>query len=400
MSTWTIPEGYELAFYFTLVLLGIKAIFIIYLVYRIKIERRNEEKISLAIFYAVLVLFLAIFIARLNYFVFDFILTRFDMKEYTYSPNIFFWRLGTLIAGIGGAAFLLPVERVILLNKTRGVFSVIIIVMVIIQFFYPIRPGNNDDFSAVSTLGIVSLTAQILAVIVYLWLGIVSPGLRKLIAVMIAGLIIWALGGLMLSANIIIAFLPFISQDAIYALSISLKIVGLFGVFYAGINFRLINKASMEYYRSKKICIVHKGKIKGKPFMCARCNVLYCTTCKDAAVRAENKCWNCGAVLDSSTEISFQVRADDAMFQQFASFKDETKRDSDMDAFRALLKIGSYLLEQRRNNPLGEHAKVLDVLKTAQDRDGEEPTIHEASSIRADSRVEDETQSKKQGKMM
>ncbi|MEX2715457.1 MAG: hypothetical protein Q6370_004055 [Candidatus Sigynarchaeota archaeon] len=398
MAGWTIPEGYELTFYFTLLLLGIKAFFMIYLAHLIILERKKEEKMPLAIFYGGFVMFVTLFISRLSYFIFDFVLTRFNVMEYTYFPNIVFWKVGTFSGAVVGLAILFPVERVILLNKTKSLLSFFLILTAIVQFLYPVRPGNNEDFTLVSSIGTFANLALLLIFIVFFWLGIVSPGLRKLVAVMIASVIIYSVGGLMVSAHIIIVFLPFMSRDVVYAVSISLKLIPLVGFYYVTINFRLINKASMEYYRSKKICIVHRGKVKGKPFMCARCNVLYCTTCKDAIVRVENKCWNCGAVLDASTEISFQIRADDAMFQQFASFKDGAKKETDIDAFRTLLGIGMYVLEQRKNNTLGEHARAIDALVMAQNREEEESAIQDVTTGQRNAMANDEARLMKEGK--
>ena len=98
MSDWTIPAGYELAFIFTLILLGFKALFFTYLASRIKTERKNIEKTPMALLYAIFFEFLMLFVGRLSYSWFDFVLTRFDMSTYTSYPNLIFWQLGTLLS--------------------------------------------------------------------------------------------------------------------------------------------------------------------------------------------------------------------------------------------------------------------------------------------------------------
>src|SRR5271157_8494 len=68
-------------------------------------------------------------------------------------------------------------------------------------------------------------------------------------------------------------------------------------------NFRQITNAMLDYYQSKHICVVHKGVIKTKIFMCGYCHTFYCVECKNALVALENKCWNCGEMLSRGREL-------------------------------------------------------------------------------------------------
>ena len=224
------------------------------------------------------------------------------------------------------------------------------------------RPGNLEDFSTMSLIGTIgALVGGLFILFTWIWLGIVTPGLRKIVWIACLGLLLYFSGGAMVGAPIINFFLLFLPHGVVYAISIPVKIVGLLGLFYAwGMNFGRTNKAAMDYYRSRKICIVHRSRIQGTPFMCATCNVLYCTTCKDAVVRVDNKCWNCGAVLDTSTELSFRVRANDPIFQEFAFIKDELKSETDAEALRVVLKIGCVILEKRKAQCLGELKEDLE----------------------------------------
>ncbi|HME52595.1 MAG TPA: hypothetical protein VKM55_10280 [Candidatus Lokiarchaeia archaeon] len=115
------------------------------------------------------------------------------------------------------------------------------------------------------------------------------------------GGLIYAIGGNLVAPGIINILLPIFTRNFIYTGSMVLQIAGLICWSYGGLNFRRINKAAMNYYSSRKICIVHRGKIQGTPFMCATCGVLYCAMCKDAIVYAENQCWNCKSVLSPLT---------------------------------------------------------------------------------------------------
>jgi len=371
VNDWTIPAGYELAFIFTLILLGFYALFFTYLGLRIKIERASIEKTPMALLYAIFLEIILLFASRLIYCWFDFVLTRFDTSTYTYYPNLFFFRLGAFLEGISLIIIAFAVEHVILLKRTRYAFTIIMIIAIIFGILYPMRPGILEDFAITSLIGAIAMLIVCLFILfTWVWLGIVTPGLRKIMWILCIGVILWIFGESMVGEPYINFFLLFLSRDVTYAISITIKIAGLLGFFYGiGMNFRRVNKATLDYYRSRKICIVHRGKIQGTPFMCAKCGVLYCAKCKEAVVRAENKCWNCKAMLDTSSQISFQVRADDAMFQKFANFKDELSKETDLEAFRILLEIGDFFLEQRKNQGLGDLAGKLEEIITMQPHD-------------------------------
>ncbi|MFX0103708.1 MAG: hypothetical protein ACFFCS_29370, partial [Candidatus Hodarchaeota archaeon] len=82
-----------------------------------------------------------------------------------------------------------------------------------------------------------------------------------------------------------------------------LLIVSLSLLYFALIK-RDVSLAFIEYYRTEHQCIVHKGPIVGKLYMCSNCNVFYCLKCKDALVKIENKCWLCGSKLVNDVNAS------------------------------------------------------------------------------------------------
>ncbi|MFX0100042.1 MAG: hypothetical protein ACFFCS_10720, partial [Candidatus Hodarchaeota archaeon] len=73
------------------------------------------------------------------------------------------------------------------------------------------------------------------------------------------------------------------------------------------INLNRIMPIIIDFYQSEHICIVHKGKIEGKVFICRNCNIFYCIRCKEAISKNENACWNCGEVLDDSLVVEEEV---------------------------------------------------------------------------------------------
>ena len=369
MADWTIPEGYELAFYLILVQLGVKAIISMYIGSRIKIERANEEKVPLALFYASFFVCITMFTSQLCWLVGDYVFTRFEILLYTYYPAIQLLKSGDVLNMMGITALMFVIERVVLLKRTRYSFTVILLIITFIIFLFPVRPGNAEDFAVYSTIGMIPILPALFGPLVFIWLGIVTPKLRRLIWTFGFGYIIYQLAFVLVTSPIIDILSAVISRDLIYTICASITIIGMLCIFYGTLKFRLINKAALDYYRSRKICIVHRGKIQGTPFMCAACGVLYCGKCKDAAVRAENKCWNCKVMLDTSTQISFQVRADDAMFQKFANFKDELSKETDIEAFRTLLELGDLILEERKSQDFGDIACRVEEIITKQPRD-------------------------------
>jgi tetratricopeptide (TPR) repeat protein len=58
-----------------------------------------------------------------------------------------------------------------------------------------------------------------------------------------------------------------------------------------------ITEDDVAVFKEKRICLVHKGEIRGFMFSCT-CGALYCTKCVDALIEIENFCWACDATLD------------------------------------------------------------------------------------------------------
>jgi parallel beta-helix repeat protein len=74
----------------------------------------------------------------------------------------------------------------------------------------------------------------------------------------------------------------------------------LFIVFTPLLRFRRIMPSIINFYQNQRRCVVHRGVIEGKVFLCSKCNVFYCLKCKEALIDIENKCWNCGASIEKT----------------------------------------------------------------------------------------------------
>jgi predicted amidophosphoribosyltransferase len=50
----------------------------------------------------------------------------------------------------------------------------------------------------------------------------------------------------------------------------------------------------------KKICLVCKGELSRKNYICPECKTFYCIKCSDALLNMENACWVCNTPFNES----------------------------------------------------------------------------------------------------
>ncbi len=81
----------------------------------------------------------------------------------------------------------------------------------------------------------------------------------------------------------------------------------LIGYMILLINVELTIKLLSEYFAAKKLCLIHRGEIKGKIVFCPQCYVKYCQKCFDSVITVEGNCWAC--------EFDFTKQADQNRFQ-------------------------------------------------------------------------------------
>ena len=53
----------------------------------------------------------------------------------------------------------------------------------------------------------------------------------------------------------------------------------------------------------KKICLICKGKLEKKMYICPDCDTFYCNKCSDTLVNLENACWVCNHPFDESVPV-------------------------------------------------------------------------------------------------
>lgn len=64
-----------------------------------------------------------------------------------------------------------------------------------------------------------------------------------------------------------------------------------------------ITEEEVSISKEKKICLVCKGNVVGKSFICFKCGAFYCIKCFNALTNLENACWACDNALDKSKPV-------------------------------------------------------------------------------------------------
>jgi hypothetical protein len=169
------PEQLTLLYWLTILIIIIKISLVTYLAVKLY-QKSKEQPLKLTDFFVgLLILLVALTISRLFYFYFDFYLTHYDTALYLVGSNLVYWRIGATIVGLGGAYLLGIVDKEIL--KLKGLLGYILAVIAVLHLFYPVN--TLDDFIILSTIGTIGGVVFLIIPIVFVWLGIKDPSIRK-----------------------------------------------------------------------------------------------------------------------------------------------------------------------------------------------------------------------------
>nr|MDO8111997.1 hypothetical protein [Candidatus Sigynarchaeota archaeon] len=235
-----IPVGYEIPFFATLIVIGVKFSIAAFLGRRVYKQSKTQTKRRLTFIGAAFLLILCLGISRSIYFYYDFFLTQFIPANLFIKPNIYYWQVATCIAGYSGAFLLFVLERDIYRFKTCLIPTGAVIVISTIQLLYPVN--NMDDFQFVSTIGIIGTLGMLLAIITFIYLAIKSSGLlRKVCVALMIGVFIYAIAGMAMSENILGAIDAAIpgARAVVILLVPIFKIVAFTIITWGAVNFQL-----------------------------------------------------------------------------------------------------------------------------------------------------------------
>ncbi|MFX0103164.1 MAG: hypothetical protein ACFFCS_26605 [Candidatus Hodarchaeota archaeon] len=237
---------------------------------------------------------------------------------------------------LGVAFYVYPLERHVKDRKPWFTMSLLVTVLVTISMgFLPRDPW----LLSITTLVGVGLTFVNFVYMFYLYfsMAVRSSGKMRKASFMVAfGLLIiffvWFAGIFDIELHV-----KMVIQYSIGGTSLILFNAGFFVMTIGVENKGGLATTLLEYYQSKRICIVHRGTIKDRVYACPGCGVYYCVPCKNAVVDAENKCWNCGTVLEKSMTINIQIKADDHAFDDFKELKQKLGQDSDLEVLKLMI---------------------------------------------------------------
>jgi len=239
----TIQPGtieYNLFFTLTVILLLFKLALSIYLGKKIINRKKQAEKFSIDFIFSIFFLATCLFISRLLYAYWDFFLTQFDPTKFHLMPSIIYWKIAAFVSTVGYFVVLYVIDKKALNFKLKGIIAYIILIAGLIQLIYPVNtPG---DFEFISAVGLLGNLAAIVIPIIFLNIGIKTPGLRKTSFMIAFGVIIYAIGATIV-VEAIMAPLRIIFgneiQIVLFLLFFIFKITGLTMFAYGFMNFTI-----------------------------------------------------------------------------------------------------------------------------------------------------------------
>ncbi|MFX1452961.1 MAG: hypothetical protein ACFFCM_19145, partial [Promethearchaeota archaeon] len=268
----------------------------------------------------------------------------FDPNTYHLMPIVIIWKLATFFEYLSYLPVFIAIEWRVLNLKLKGIPSSVLVFIAFLILFYPI--DSKDDIEFLSSFVIVAVIAGLFIFVVFLYLGIKIPGLRRPAFLYIFGAIINTIGQQLGAENVLIFLSEEYGQTAYTSMqifSLTLRAIGLLmavigisqfeyvkikdrekvikdlitykEIEYEGIKPSLIEaleaskpdiitRGEISHFREKEICLVCRSKVSGSDiFLCPNCDTLYCKNCAIALSIAENLCWVCNRAIDETKPI-------------------------------------------------------------------------------------------------
>jgi hypothetical protein len=321
-------------------LLAIKVLFCVYLGRVIFRKKRENGMIEFNFVTSYFLLLILTAIAN----VFFIYLIFFDPDTYHLTPIVIYWKLATFFEYLSYIPVFIAIEWRVLNLKLKGIPSSILIFIAFLVLFYPV--DSKEDIEFLSSFVIVAVIAGLFIFVVFLYLGIKIPGLRKPAFLYVFGAIINTIGQQLGAENILIYLSEEYGQTAYTSMqifSLTLRVIGLLmavigisqfeyvkvktkekiikdltvykEIEYEGIKPSLIDaleasrpdiitRDEISKFRKKEICLVCRNKVTASDrFLCPKCDTLYCKNCAMALSIAENLCWVCNESIDKTKPI-------------------------------------------------------------------------------------------------
>ncbi|MBD3253963.1 MAG: hypothetical protein GF383_02670 [Candidatus Lokiarchaeota archaeon] len=230
---------YVLLFTLTLILIGGKSLLGAFLLNRVIENTKKRGNFEIDFVFGIFILVLCFAVSRILYTYFDFFLTRFDYNKYHLIPNQYVWKAASVVFLSGLAILMFIIDKKVINFKFKGVFAYIIIAVIIFELIYPISSADDFELIAmVETIG--ALIGVILFPMIFIYLGIKTPRLRKISLIFAFGIIIFAIGAGIQARFVIIPLMEIygaIMKSIVWIISISMKLIGLTMITYSCTKF-------------------------------------------------------------------------------------------------------------------------------------------------------------------
>ncbi|MFX0099136.1 MAG: hypothetical protein ACFFCS_06100 [Candidatus Hodarchaeota archaeon] len=283
--------------------------------------------------------------------------------------------LGLILMELILAAQIYPLERAVNWNRTRGTKYLVVTACLLCSMFIPMLAWSFMS-TIIFAMAIFGLLYGLIANIgINIKLVVKSVGeVRTRSIMIILGSLCFYLGFLWTLEIREISIVYHLFGYSYVKLDITL---GCIAQVVAAILYRrgFQIKALVDYYNSQRYCIVHKGPIEGRVYMCSNCSIFYCMKCKEAIINAENTCWNCGDTLDKSLEIRIQLKTGDELFDEFVELRRELDQDTYLGTLGIMLKVMDKIIQLDTSGIAQVQVKELlkkDLDISVEDDDGDE----------------------------
>ncbi len=185
----------------TIILLIYKGILSIYLLSKVRERKQITGKYSLDFIFGMFLMMLCLFISRFLFLFYDFYFTKFNPATFHIEPNVILWRFAMDISMLGYFFILFTMDRKVLNFKFKGIFAYIVLAGMILIAFYPV--STPEDFIVLSTIGGLGLIAAFILPIIFFYIGIKTPGVRRYAFMIAFGIIFFAIGSALVIQSVI-----------------------------------------------------------------------------------------------------------------------------------------------------------------------------------------------------
>ena len=229
-----ITEGsneFFVIFILTIVLISIKLVLSIYLLIKVNIKRKNQGKLKLDLLLSVFVFIFTLFIARLMLLYFDFVFTKFDNTTFHEMPQIVIWKIAFFIFCIGLGLFNYTIDKKALNFKFKGLLAYSVYLIGFIILIIPVQ--TQTDFQNIGLITFWTTIISILIPVFFFYMAYLAPpqsDMRKISVSIAIGMIIYAIGGNMISEMILVPVSQVFGEASIismWIMALILKCSGL-----------------------------------------------------------------------------------------------------------------------------------------------------------------------------